>query len=169
MKRVCQVTKENEQLSLLKEIASSCTSDDLMMIMRMIKKDLRINAGEKSILDAIGTNVYEAFKVSRDLEDVLKRVAKLTNSPLKKDLSIKINLMKPVKPMLADACKSVEQAMKKCPNGLYAEIKYDGERLQVHKNAKSEFNYFSRNLEASTTTQSGPFERVHTESISKCN
>ena len=39
--------------------------------------------------------------------------------------------MTPVKPMLADACRSIEQAFKKCPNGMYSEIKYDGERVQV--------------------------------------
>ena len=31
----------------------------------------------------------------------------------------------------AEACKSTVAAMKKCPNGIYAEIKYDGERVQV--------------------------------------
>ena len=45
----------------------------------------------------------------------------------------------------ADACKSVEYAFKKCPNGIFAEIKYDGERVQVHKKG-NEFRYFSRSL-----------------------
>jgi ATP-dependent DNA ligase len=45
----------------------------------------------------------------------------------------------------AEACKSVEHAMKKCPNGMYSEIKYDGERVQVHKKG-NEFRYFSRSL-----------------------
>lgn len=45
----------------------------------------------------------------------------------------------------AEACKSVEMAMKKCPNGMLAEVKYDGERVQVHKKG-DEFRYFSRSL-----------------------
>lgn len=45
----------------------------------------------------------------------------------------------------AEACKSIEYAMKKCPNGMYSEIKYDGERVQVHKNGDN-FSYFSRSL-----------------------
>ena len=53
--------------------------------------------------------------------------------------------MTPVLPMLAEACRSVEQAMRKCPNGFYAEIKYDGERVQVHKEG-AKFDYFSRSL-----------------------
>ncbi|KAI8516931.1 DNA ligase 3 [Branchiostoma belcheri] len=36
-------------------------------------------------------------------------------------------------------------AMRKCPNGMYAEIKYDGERVQVHKQG-NKFEYFSRSL-----------------------
>jgi DNA ligase-3 len=145
------ITKEQEQLDYLRKVSSTCTGNDLQMIVRMIKKDLRINAGEKVLLDAITANAYEAFKVSRDLNDVINRsVALLKNNQsvkpgLKKDLSIKITLMKAVKPMLADACKSCESAFKKCPNGIYAEIKYDGERLQVHKNG-NKFEYYSRNL-----------------------
>lgn len=45
----------------------------------------------------------------------------------------------------AEACRSVEQAMRKCPNGFYAEIKYDGERVQLHKKG-GDFQYFSRSL-----------------------
>ncbi|CAF4664120.1 unnamed protein product, partial [Didymodactylos carnosus] len=33
----------------------------------------------------------------------------------------------------------------KCKNTILAEIKYDGERLQLHKN-KNKFEFFSRNL-----------------------
>ena len=45
----------------------------------------------------------------------------------------------------AEACRSVAMAMKKCPHGMYAEIKYDGERVQVHKQGEK-FEYFSRSL-----------------------
>lgn len=71
--------------------------------------------------------------------------------------------------MLADACKSVEQAFIKCKNPIMAEVKYDGERLQIHKyyffflkkqqvfmlndwkffsRNGSTFTYYSRNLKA---------------------
>lgn len=43
------------------------------------------------------------------------------------------------------ACQSVEEAIQRCPNGLYAEIKYDGERVQIHKQ-RGEFKCYSRNL-----------------------
>ncbi|XP_026832115.1 DNA ligase 3 isoform X1 [Drosophila erecta] len=53
--------------------------------------------------------------------------------------------MTPISPMLASPCKSVEEAFKKSPTGLYSEIKYDGERVQIHKQG-NEFKFFSRNL-----------------------
>ena len=36
-------------------------------------------------------------------------------------------------------------AFKKCPNGMYSELKYDGERVQLHKRG-DEFKYYSRSL-----------------------
>ena len=47
--------------------------------------------------------------------------------------------------MLAQTCKSVDQAFAKCPNGILCEQKYNGERVQLHKIGR-EFKFFSRNL-----------------------
>ncbi len=148
--KLTTVTKDDDQVRVLTSLVKKCTKNDLRMFIRLIKKDLRINAGTKVIMDALSPKAYQAFQVSRDLKDVVTRLDNLKAAggkpgALKKDLSIKVNLMTAVKPMLADACKSVERAFQKCPNGVFAEIKYDGERLQVHKN-NSKFNYYSRNL-----------------------
>uniref|UniRef100_A0A8C4NA28 DNA ligase n=1 Tax=Eptatretus burgeri TaxID=7764 RepID=A0A8C4NA28_EPTBU len=148
--QLSQLTKEEEQQQALHDIASRCTSNDLKCIVRLIKHDLRMNAGAKHILDGLDINAYEAFKASRDLRDVVDRV--LSNWKVSQEttgasssLTVSATLMIPVQPMLAEACKSVEYAMKKCPNGMYSEIKYDGERVQVHKKA-NEFQYYSRSL-----------------------
>uniref|UniRef100_A0ACB8EDN2 DNA ligase 3 n=1 Tax=Sphaerodactylus townsendi TaxID=933632 RepID=A0ACB8EDN2_9SAUR len=148
--QLSKLSKEDEQQSLLQEIASKCTANDLKCIIRLIKHDLKMNAGAKHVLDALDPNAYEAFKASRNLQDVIERVLKnqqesLKVPGLKKTLSVQATLMTPVQPMLAEACKSIEYAMKKCPNGMYSEIKYDGERVQVHKKGEI-FSYFSRSL-----------------------
>lgn len=147
---ITKVTKENDQLNLLEKITKKCTKNDLRTFIRLVKKDLRIDAGAKNILDAVSPNAYSAFQVSQDLKKVVEKVTDLVLNEkpgLKKDLSIKVNLMTPVKPMLADACKSVESAFMKCKSGILAEIKYDGERLQLHKDGPK-FNFFSRNLKS---------------------
>ncbi|OXB57645.1 hypothetical protein ASZ78_007040 [Callipepla squamata] len=148
--QLSKLTKEDDQQSVLHEITRRCTGNDLKCIIRLIKHDLKMNAGAKHVLDALDPNAYEAFKASRNLQDVVERVLRnqqdAEKTPgLKRALSVQASLMTPVQPMLAEACKSIEYAMKKCPNGMYAEIKYDGERVQVHKNG-DHFSYFSRSL-----------------------
>uniref|UniRef100_A0A665URJ3 DNA ligase n=1 Tax=Echeneis naucrates TaxID=173247 RepID=A0A665URJ3_ECHNA len=148
--RLAQLTKEDEQQTELQDIAKKCTSNDLKCIIRLIKHDLKMNAGAKHVLDAVDPNAYDAFKASRNLGDVIERVLRnqqeaSNGSGPRKLLTVEASLMTPVQPMLAEACKSIEYAMKKCPNGMYSEIKYDGERVQVHKNGDN-FSYFSRSL-----------------------
>ncbi|XP_029643692.1 DNA ligase 3 [Octopus sinensis] len=143
-----KVTKEDDQQRYLTKITKRCTGNDLKMVIRLIKHDLRINAGAKHILDGLDPNAYAAFQASRSLQDVVDRVLQNRRENklgLEKKLSVRASLMTPVLPMLAEPCRSVEMAMRKCPGGFYAEIKYDGERVQVHKNG-SEFRYFSRSL-----------------------
>ncbi|NXG55021.1 DNLI3 ligase, partial [Hemiprocne comata] len=148
--QLSKLTKEDDQQSVLQRITRRCTGNDLKCIIRLIKHDLKMNAGAKHVLDALDPNAYEAFKASRNLQDVVERVLRnrqeAEKAPgVKRTLSVQASLMTPVQPMLAEACKSIEYAMKKCPNGMYAEIKYDGERVQVHKNG-DHFTYFSRSL-----------------------
>ncbi|XP_076632497.1 DNA ligase 3 [Colletes latitarsis] len=151
------LTKEDEQTQHFRSIVPRCTANDLKMIIRLIKHDLRINAGPKHILGAVHEDAYRAFQTSRDLNSVIERclqtttnadkLSKPSSSSLKSPTGIKValSLMTPVLPMLAEACKSVEMAMKKCPHGMLSEVKYDGERVQVHKRG-TEFRYFSRSL-----------------------
>ncbi|NXK17717.1 DNLI3 ligase, partial [Arenaria interpres] len=148
--QLSKLTKEDDQQGVLQHITRRCTGNDLKCIIRLIKHDLKMNAGAKHVLDALDPNAYEAFKASRNLQDVVERVLKNQQEAekmpgMKRTLSVQASLMTPVQPMLAEACKSIEYAMKKCPNGMYAEIKYDGERVQVHKNG-DHFSYFSRSL-----------------------
>ena len=139
------LSKEEDQLQLLKKITKKCTGNDLKAIIRLIKSDLKITAGAKHILDALDPNAHEAFKASKDLNDVITRVMEIRKNGSSKPLEVKASLMTPVAPMLAEACKSVEQAMKKCPKGMYSEIKYDGERVQLHMN-NGKFVFYSRSL-----------------------
>ncbi|XP_059472585.1 DNA ligase 3 [Neocloeon triangulifer] len=134
------IRTEDKQILILQKIVRRCTSNDLLMIVRLIVHDLRINAGPKHILDGVHKDAYEAFQNSRDLRTVINQ-STAASAPLK----IGFSLMTPCLPMLAEVCKSVEQAMTRCPNGMLAEVKYDGERVQVHKSGDS-FRYFSRSL-----------------------
>ncbi|XP_030371704.1 DNA ligase 3 [Scaptodrosophila lebanonensis] len=153
-----QRTKEDEQTELLRNFCTQATDLDLRTFIRLIKQDLRINARARHILDAFGPLAYPAYQASRDLEAIVRQFggqtkpSNLQSTATKgaaakkgKALPSGIQVMTPISPMLANACKSVEEAFKKSPSGLYSEIKYDGERVQIHKQG-SEFKFFSRNL-----------------------
>lgn len=146
-------TKEDEQTDLLQKLCSKATDLDLRTFIRLVKHDLRINARARHILDAFGPDAYPAYQSSRDLVAIVEQFATKENknyasSPVKKTKktsSSAIQVMTPISPMLASPCKSVEDAFKKSPTGLYSEIKYDGERVQIHKQG-NDFKFFSRNL-----------------------
>ncbi|XP_046572179.1 DNA ligase 3-like isoform X2 [Haliotis rubra] len=69
-----QVTKESEQYKILTKIVARCTSNDLMMVVRLITHDLGINAKAKYILRGLHPDAYKAFQVSQNLKDVVERV-----------------------------------------------------------------------------------------------
>ncbi|XP_041674832.1 LOW QUALITY PROTEIN: DNA ligase 3 [Drosophila eugracilis] len=151
--KLVERTKEDEQTELLKELCSKATDLDLRTFIRLVKHDLRINARASHILDAFGPEAYPAYQSSRDLVAIVAQFAgkgnkKAALSPVKKAKQANtsgIQVMTPISPMLASPCKSVDEAFKKSPAGLYSEIKYDGERVQIHKQG-NDFKFFSRNL-----------------------
>ena len=141
-----QLSREDDQQATLSKVAMRCTATDLRIFVRLMKGDLRIQAGAKHILDGLHPEAYAAFNASRNIGQVVERVLELRQLGRPRDsLNIGASLMLPVQPMLAMACKSVEEALERCPNGIYSEIKYDGERVQLHKRG-CEFKYFSRRL-----------------------
>lgn len=113
-----------------------------------------MNAKASHVLAAFGPSAYSVYQSSRDLEIVVKQLASNSDSPAKKKGAISksivevksskavstasVQVMTPISPMLANACSSIEDAFKKYPQGMYCEIKYDGERVQIHKK-KNEF------------------------------
>lgn len=147
LERLSKLTREDDQTEHFRSFTKRCTSNDLKIVIRLIKGDLRMGAGAKHVLDGVHPDAYTAYQASRDLEAVLSKCLNKStiDSKFTKTIQAEIKVLTPVLPMLAEACKSVEQAMKKCPNGMYSEIKYDGERVQVHK-CGSDFKYYSRSL-----------------------
>lgn len=144
--KLTELTKADDQRAHLGVIARRSTSNDLKMIVRLIKKDIRINAGAKHVLDALDPSAHESYSALQDLDAVVARfVSKDAAGNSKTKMAVGSELMKPVSPMLAAQCRSAVEALQHAPGGLFAEVKYDGERVQLHKRGNS-FLYFSRNL-----------------------
>ena len=65
------------------------------------------------------------------------------NDPKVRLSEIEISLFSPVKPMLAETWSPSKLRVILKGNALLAEVKYDGERCQIHKQG-NQFKYFSR-------------------------
>jgi DNA ligase-3 len=78
-------------------------------------------AGAKPILEALHKDANDAFNSFRNIEKVVDKIIELRQSGRPDgSLDVGVSLMHPVQPMLAMACKSVDMAFQKCPNGLYS-------------------------------------------------
>ena len=143
--KLTALTREGDQVSALGGFAAHCTSNDLKMLIRLIKGDLRMGSGAKPVLESLHKEAYEAFNASRNIEGVIAQILEHRKQGKVGSLEVGATLMQPIQPMLAAPCKSVEMAFAKCKNGIFSEIKYDGERLQLHKKG-DKIAYYSRSL-----------------------
>eukprot|EP01080_Neovahlkampfia_damariscottae_P011827 gene11827-5158_t len=104
---------------------------------------LKQDPNDKDDEDDSSSSSSESEKEIEEKEGKKKKEKK-TKAP-KQKVKAYIQLDTPVKPMLARASKTYEDAIKRCPNGFFIETKYDGERIQIHKNG-DEFHCYSRSL-----------------------
>ncbi|MBR5503409.1 MAG: ATP-dependent DNA ligase [Methanobrevibacter sp.] len=138
-----------KKISNILELLSSASALEAKYICRTILEELRIGVGEGIIRDAIS----QAFGVEKDiaerahmLTNDLGLVAKVAKEEGEEGLK-KLSLVpgRPVKPMLAQLSDGIEISINEMGCAL-CETKYDGIRMQVHKNG-DEITLFTRRLE----------------------
>ena len=130
-----------EKTRLLKGLFSRATAEEQDFLFRLITGELRQGALEGVMVEAVAqardlpaNEVRRAMMLAGDLRAVAKG-----------DLaSFKIQLFRPVKPMLSKTATDVEEALGELGPASF-EYKLDGIRIQVHKNAH-EVRIFSRTL-----------------------
>ncbi|MBD3309940.1 ATP-dependent DNA ligase [Candidatus Woesearchaeota archaeon] len=143
--------KKAEKLSGLLKDAASLES---RYIMRIALGKLRLGVGDMTILEAFAAAFTGDTKNKDDIEDsynVCTDIGALGESLAKNGLKgakrFSITLGRPVQAMLAQRVKKASQILEKIEGDvLAAEHKYDGERVQIHKD-KDEVKLFSRKLE----------------------
>eukprot|EP01133_Synstelium_polycarpum_P010995 gene10995-12807_t len=145
-----EVSKFDDQVKVISKFLKRCTPADWRLVCRIIDSDLKVNLGAKYFLEALHPDAHLAYKKANNLKSVIDTIVKSGSNKIKdggKTLSLNINMsiMTPIKPMLPKALKSVDEVVKACSNLFFAEIKYDGERIQIHKKGNS-YQCFSRNL-----------------------
>ncbi|MBW2981981.1 ATP-dependent DNA ligase [Candidatus Woesearchaeota archaeon] len=140
-----QEAKINLLISLLKK----ANSKEAKYLIRIALGRLRLGVAAATILDSLAI-AFKGVKDKTELERAYDNIsdigliAKLAAS--KKKINIRISIGIPIKMMLAQRVKSLEEMQKHIPGIITAEEKYDGERMQVHKHGK-DIIIFSRRLE----------------------
>ena len=115
----------------------------LKWLVRIILKHMDVGLGENTILNTFHLDARELFDVNANL----RKVVEVLYDPNVRRNEIEVTLFDPFKPMLAargdvDMQKIVDKQMG--GKEFYIEVKYDGERIQVHKDA-NKYRYYSRN------------------------
>jgi len=143
-----------KKVNLISELISSTSPTGAKYLVRLLLEDLRTGAGVGVIRDAIAESFdLDKSKIQRgyDLTTDLARVAFIAKTNGEKGLdSLKISPGNPVKVMLFQKSETFEGAFDKVGTPAAIEYKYDGFRLQIHRNG-SLIRLFTRNLEDVTS------------------
>ncbi len=143
-----------KKLSLITELLTSATPIEAKYLIRTVIGDLRVGIKEPTIRDAIN---YAFFKNNKEYTDKIQRALDRANDvalvfniakkgKIKELKKITLEVGKPIKAMLAQKAKNIEEGFKMVGKPCGIEYKYDGFRMLIHKKA-GELKLFTRSLE----------------------
>jgi len=142
-------TKINQLAGLL----TNATPKEAKYLTRTATGELRLGIADMTVLDALAiaygggkqnrTEIERAYNISSDLGRVARTVAEKGIEGIR---NFTVSLGEPIRPMLAERLGNPKEILAKLGGRLIAEYKYDGERVQAHKNGNS-IILFSRRLE----------------------
>ncbi|MDY0413147.1 ATP-dependent DNA ligase, partial [Methanothrix soehngenii] len=137
---------QDAKVKNLQYLFSQATPLEAQYIARLAIEDMRIGIGEGGVRDAIAqafsqdaSKVERAYNLTNDIGLVAVNARKGTLA----DLSVLIN--HPIKMMLAQVGEGISASMQELGSAAI-EWKYDGARVQIHKDGKR-VRIFSRRLE----------------------
>ena len=142
----------SKKLDLITELLTSAQSIEAKYLIRTLIGDLRMGVQESTIRESLAIAFFkkeDAVKVQLaiDKSNDIAIVFQISKKGKLKDLE-KINLEvgKPIKAMLAQKAKDIEDAFRQLGKPLAIEYKYDGFRLLIHKK-NNKVSLFTRRLE----------------------
>ena len=143
----------DKKMNYVASLLNNVSPISAKFIIKILIGTMRLGVADNTILDALAIaytntkanreNLEDAYNVSSDLGKVAEVAAK---AGLKGINEFKIELFKPIRPMLADRVKSEKEAIEKFGKKFAAEYKLDGERVQIHLEDEH-VDLFSRKLE----------------------
>lgn len=147
---------KDKKVNMLADMIGSSTSVEVKYIVRYPLGQLRLGVGDSTIMEAlsvIGTGdrkfkaeLERAYNICNDLGSVAS--ALVANGPEAIE-NFKVTLFKPIRPALAERLATAEEILERMHGIAAVEQKYDGFRVQVHKDGRK-IRLFSRKLENTT-------------------
>ena len=157
MKEVSGKGSQDEKIRLLSEILQRARPEEGKYILRLTLGNLRLGFGDQFLLEAFSIafagdkkylgKIKESYSVCTDIGELAEALVRYGPGEMG---HFSIRLGRPVKSMLAQRVEDFEELEKRIPGEKAAEEKYDGERIQVHKDG-NEIQAFSRRLENITS------------------
>ncbi|KAG6644099.1 hypothetical protein CIPAW_08G032200 [Carya illinoinensis] len=140
--RLASSENRAEKTSVLSTLINKTNAQEMKWIIMIILKDLKLGVSEKSIFHEFHPDAEDLFNVTCDLKLVCERLRSRGQRHKRQDIEVG----KAVRPQLAMRVADATAAWKKL-NGkeVVAECKFDGDRIQIHKNG-IEIHFFSRNF-----------------------
>lgn len=140
---------QGKKIELLSGILKKASAKEAKYIIRLALGKMRLGVATASILDSLAIaskGKKDKIELERAYENNpdIGMIAKLAVSGKKVTVGASVGI--PIKMMLAQRVKKIEEIKKHISGNITAEEKYDGERMQVHKKGKK-FTIFSRRLE----------------------
>ncbi|MEM2111030.1 MAG: ATP-dependent DNA ligase [Candidatus Bathyarchaeia archaeon] len=162
-----------QKLNLLSGLLADATPKEAKYLIRTVTGELRLGIADMTVLDALAIAygggkearaiLERAYNISSDLGRVARVVAENGLEGLK---DFKISLGEPIRAMLAERLSSPVEILEKLGGKCIAEYKYDGERIQAHKNG-DQVILFSRRLENITDQYPDAAELIKNNIIPK--
>jgi len=144
----------DSKMAHLAGLLAGASPKEAKYIMRTVTGNLRLGIADMTVLDALAIAygggkearecVERAYNICSDLGRVAKTVAERGLEGIK-EFHVSIN--EPIRPMLAERLSSPREILEKLSGKCAAEYKYDGERIQAHKQGNDVVLY-SRRLES---------------------
>jgi len=153
MARASGTGSMNRKLNLLAGLLTRATPKEAKYLTRIVTGNLRVGIADMTVLDALAIAygggkeardpLERAYNISSDLGKVAKAVVE---KGLRGIEQFEVALGNPMRPMLAERLGSPEEILEKLGGKCIVEFKYDGERVQAHKQGE-DVTLFSRRLE----------------------
>ncbi|CAL2225842.1 unnamed protein product [Prunus armeniaca] len=140
--RLASSENRAEKTSVLSTLIKKTNAQEMKWIVMIILKDLKLGTSEKSIFHEFHPDAEDLFNVTCDLKLVCEKLRDRNQRHKRQDIEVG----KAVRPQLAMRVGDATIAWKKLHGKeVVVECKFDGDRIQIHKNG-TEIHYFSRNF-----------------------